>query len=285
MDNLSSNNSIKGSHCILDYSDTTGKTCLNSKSENELIKISKQKFGTNTNNIDDVMDNLRKKTNCEDDKCVMENIEEFNKFKLFYNPRGARDVNLLLWNTHIDEYLFNLEKLVDDFCYGGILIYNFYYYPNLYRHGNIDYIINSYKKNKWNYYAIVFNTDIHGGDGIHWTCLIISIKDNKIYYFDSYGYGYIVGQLENSLNIKNSKTESKMLIWIKNIITKFKELGITLKADFNTTNHQEDIDNTNCGVYCLYVIRSICYQKKSFSFLKKPISYKKITSQRNYLFI
>jgi hypothetical protein len=102
--------------------------------------------------------------------------------------------------------------------------------------------------------GIIFNTDTHDLGGSHWISLFINIKqeDNYIFYFDS--NGNLIPKEINKLSEK--------------IIKQAQELGIPdLKLYKNTLEHQKT--NTECGMYCLYIIISLLEDKNTYKQIMK----------------
>ena len=87
--------------------------------------------------------------------------------------------------------------------------------------------------------GIIWNTDPHDEPGEHWICMIINIKNQYIYFFDS--------------NADRAPVE------VKKFQNKVKLQGKALNIDFkirkNKKRHQ--YENSQCGMYCLYIITTV----------------------------
>ena len=94
-----------------------------------------------------------------------------------------------------------------------------------------DYIKKGKKK-----IGIIFNLDPHDKDGSHWVCSYIDIRKKEIYYFDSYG----------------EETPKEVTKFAERIIKQSKDLGLHYKFVENEVRHQ--YSNSECGIYCLYII-------------------------------
>lgn len=87
--------------------------------------------------------------------------------------------------------------------------------------------------------GIIWNTDPHDEPGEHWICMIINIKNKYMYFFDS--------------NADNSPVEVKK--FQNKVKLQGKALGIDFKIRKNKKRHQ--YENSQCGMYCLYIISSV----------------------------
>ena len=110
--------------------------------------------------------------------------------------------------------------------------------------------------------GIIFNTDYHYESGSHWVCVYIDISKNIFFFFD------------------NTGDEPQKEITI--IYDMLKEQNSKLKyKDTNKMKHQ--YNNTECGVYCLYVISNLLEKKNNnIKLQKKRISDEKIEKYRYY---
>jgi|UniRef100_A0A6C0AL89 hypothetical protein len=99
--------------------------------------------------------------------------------------------------------------------------------------------------------GIIFNLDPHYKSGSHWVMLFINGNANEIYYFDSYGNA-------------NEKIPSSIMRLVKKIQAQAKQIGSTYTFQFNKTRHQ--YGNSECGMYCLYMIIQLL-KRQSFKYL------------------
>jgi hypothetical protein len=112
--------------------------------------------------------------------------------------------------------------------------------------------------------GIVFNLDEHYKSGSHWVSAFFDIKNDRIYYFDSYGYKpkkritdlikrisiwcykrHILGIGKNDTN-DDFNTESNFMKANKN---KYEKI---MNIEYNKTRHQ--FKNSECGVYSINFI-------------------------------
>ena len=112
--------------------------------------------------------------------------------------------------------------------------------------------------------GIIFNTDYHYETGSHWICVFINLKKNIFFYFDSTG----------------DKRQKE----IKELFDKLKCGEKKLKYKSNE-NFKHQYKNTECGVYCLYVIINLLTEKITINKLKtKRISDSEIEKYRDIFF-
>jgi hypothetical protein len=115
--------------------------------------------------------------------------------------------------------------------------------------------------------GIVFNLDEHWKGGSHWVSLFIDVKSQKIFYFDSAGED-IPKEIQNLID---------------KIVSQGKSLGIDFEYDKNFP-FEHQMQNTECGMYCLYFISEMI-KKPSFSrFKKKRIPDKEMEQMRKQFF-
>ena len=127
--------------------------------------------------------------------------------------------------------------------------------------------LKNYIDKNYNKFGIVFNTDPHYLGGSHWVCLYIDIDMKYIYYFDSTG----------------DETPGKIKEFINNVKMQGNALGINLLYKKNTYKHQ--IENTECGIYVLYILISLLEGKITPEEInKKRIPDSKMLALRKVLF-
>ena len=103
---------------------------------------------------------------------------------------------------------------------------------------------------KKKYIGIIFNTDIHTGEGIHWISLFIDIPKKNIYYFDS---------VANTPPMEVEKFMSK-------VQNDAKEIGMYMNIYRNELQHQKK--DGECGMYCLYFIISLLQNEHDFEYFQ-----------------
>ena len=120
--------------------------------------------------------------------------------------------------------------------------------------------------------STIFNTDYHYEPGSHWVAFVIDVegKCNKkkpsIYYFDPTGDS-------------QPKEISKL---IRDVKKQGKELKINFKKHINKKQHQ--IEDTECGIYCLHFIKSLLLKKDYNDYVNNIKRDNYIEKYRNFFF-
>ena len=123
------------------------------------------------------------------------------------------------------------------------------------------------KKNK-NKIGIVFNTDPHTKGGSHWICLMIDIKKQIIYFFDSVG----------------DKPPNEINKFAERVKEQGKALGLNLIYKYNHP-FEHQMGNTECGIYVIYFLTQILEGKKNYDyFTEKKIDDKEMEKYRKIYF-
>ena len=119
--------------------------------------------------------------------------------------------------------------------------------------------------------GVIFNLDEHWEGGSHWVALFIDCDKNIIFYFDSTG--------------------DSIPKQIKRFVERVEKQGVELKPrsikfkydDSRKVEHQ--LEDTECGVYCLHFITTILRNKKSFDdFKEKLVHDDEMEKCRSYFF-
>ena len=111
----------------------------------------------------------------------------------------------------------------------------------------VDYL----KKGK-NKIGVIFNLDPHYMEGSHWVALFVDIKRAEIFYFDSNG----------------DPVPKQIKRLIKKITEQGKPHGIKFRYD-SSEGMDHQLENTECGIYCLYFIIELLTGKKTGEYFKK----------------
>jgi hypothetical protein len=117
--------------------------------------------------------------------------------------------------------------------------------------------------------GIIFNLDKHDQGGSHWVCLHIDIRKGEIYFFDSYGF-----RIHPGVN-----RFSKMVIQQ----SKNSPYTKTFKRISNDVEHQM-VTDSECGVYCLYIIIELLKGVEFTKLVSKRISDTKMVNMRKVYF-
>lgn len=115
--------------------------------------------------------------------------------------------------------------------------------------------------------GIIFNLDPHYKDGSHWISTFIDVKNNFIFFFDSTG--------------------DKCPRQVKKLISRVIEQGkaINIPFDYYENKKEHQLQDTECGVYSLYLLTQLLTeQKKVDDFMKKRIADKEMENIRKVFF-
>lgn len=139
--------------------------------------------------------------------------------KYTFKPKSPRTIKTWFNTTHIEEVLYQYEKMYNNFKFLGaepadIVRIKKFNFKKL--------------KSKYEYLGIVFNTDTHNKPGQHWLAVFIDNNSKTIEYFDS------LGESPNK--------------YIREFLNKFKDYSLII----NTKVHQKG--GINCGAYSVFFI-------------------------------
>ena len=100
--------------------------------------------------------------------------------------------------------------------------------------------------------GFIFNTDTHNQSGSHWVSLFLDLDKKFIFFFDSTG----------------NTQQKEITTLINKIVEQCKKENIKLHVDNNDDiEHQKQ--NTECGMYSLYLIITLLLNKHNFRDFKK----------------
>lgn len=262
---------------------------------------------------------VKKKTNCNDDACIIEKInlptEQKEKIKreAFKASVESNDHNYWLNNTQIDTIMSQLRMMFPGFAHGFIHmidleaftptnLHSFDYtvlpasqtnFPKeikagLVKRGIIDGVagetkLSTYKNTPLKSFGIVCNTDSSKGSGAHWFALFISTDLNDP---DNTAKKMVTIELFNSAGggVSNANFNN---FWHKQAIEISKETGLrcVYKDKITSIQHQSD-DTGNCGAYSLFYIycRLKGIDPSEFNNPRKPIKDYAMQKFRGELF-
>ena len=129
-----------------------------------------------------------------------------------------------------------------------------------------NFSLKNYIDNKINIIGIVWNTDPHYEPGEHWICMVINIKEKYIYFFDS----------------NADATPKEIKKFQHKVKLQGKSLGIDFKIKNNKKRHQ--YENSQCGMYCIYIITTLLKTPNHPLEFKKRISDKFMKMMRKIYF-
>ena len=241
------------------------KTRFNERHPDKKIKTKK---------LDKIHKELEKNLSgvCYEERCWIKTFYNKNNNKIIdkyfapeYPKKWLKNKNTWLTSIDISRVMKQYEESNNEFIFLGpspidynTIINNMCVYQDICELNLKDKIKKGKKK-----IGIIFNTDYHYESGSHWICLYIDLEKKIFFYFDSTG--------------------DKIPLELKNYY-KYLNNQIKLKYESNE-GHKHQYKNTECGMYCLYVIISLLTKKESFKSLKtKKIKDNEIEKYRKIYF-
>jgi hypothetical protein len=190
-------------------------------------------------------------------------IKDIDIHKNTFRPKGPQGRFKWLSTTNINDIAKQYEDKYSDFSFLGAVPYDFEELDQLgIGNMNLDELTDQGKFK----IGLVINMDEHWKQGSHWVGLYADLKQNQIFYFDSYGLKpkkricKYVGKLalwcykRHTLNIqKGGQDDDKYLdtetLFMKSNPNKYeKELNI----NYNRKRHQ--FKSSECGIYSVNFI-------------------------------
>ena len=253
----------------------------------------------------ELLEVVKEELNCKSESCVISS-SEFSNFVSEHNimtpqflkqalitefkPKGHRNSGAWLDNFNIDEslaiwaredfqdfYPFSMN-MIDFEVYGGSLVRVDLQdilngkVPVAQGPGH-EPIIRPCKR-----MGCVLNTDVHTGTGKHWICIFIdcSSKDNMwtVEYFNSSG------------NFPDPSVVRYLYHAKKRLLDYQEKNGLTIGVEVieSVAINQIQKSNSECGLYCLFYIRSRLEGKTYDYFRKNNVQDKFMVEFRKYLF-
>ena len=282
-----------GIHCLLDAEVQTLVDIYNEK-------IGSKKSIPETLSKQAILDVLLTKTGCNSEECVVCKILAAVKGTVYesvvrrikevaFKVEGPAELTALLDSFLIIRLCHQLEVNYAKIKFGGVLTVDFMIPPTISIYGDPAEVWKDYSINKWDQLQFVFNIDHRMGIGQHWTSMVIDIPGSAIEYFDSYGLpppdGILVGSRPYRLITDASgRFLSLLRNWINDVRQEFVQHGLPLRFIHNTTRHQADHDQSNCGPYSILFL-ALRAQKIPFNRINRnAITMEEIVKIRNRLY-
>ena len=248
------------------YKNKTHKTntCLPKKTMLKLKKMYNLRHPDdeiNASNMKTIRSELKQKLQnvCASERCWIEELNLENKDKLqdYFAPKRPstwkKNNNTWLTTSDISKVMKQYETTYPHYKFLGPCSIDFEYkseddmciYPEI---CNLN--LNKEEEKGTKIIGTVYNTDKHTQSGSHWICTYIDIDKGIFFFFDSVG--------------------DKCPKEIKQYFKKLKDTLISKKLQFKTTNgfeHQKS--DTECGMYCLYVLINLLEKNISIDSLQK----------------
>ena len=159
--------------------------------------------------------------------------------KDIFRPSGPQGKYTWLNTFNINDVMGQYEKKYKDFKFMGAVPIDFDDLPQL---GIKDLDLSDVEKEGISKLGFVFNLDEHYKSGSHWVGLYSDLKENQVYFFDSYGIApdRRIRKLMRKLTRHCQEGSSKK----------------SIDARYNKNRHQ--YKNTECGVYSMnFILRML----------------------------
>lgn len=253
------------------------------------IKISKDKEEL----VKEIDNKLEKE--CDDQVCWLK--QSFTReilddsMKNTFRPKGPTQKNGWLSTVNIDDVMNQYHEKYPNFMYLGTVPSDFERLPIL-GFDKLDYD-SLLKKGKYKL-GMVINLDEHNQSGSHWVALFINLKDNQIYFFDSYGKKPIknikkyIDKMTRYLYKKEFGNEMP-LKYLETALDKFNKLSPKVQEAlkridlrYNKIQHQKAY--SECGVYSInFILRLL--KGDSFEYItENPIRDREMEECRETYF-
>ena len=225
---------------------------------NEYNKVYRDKISI-TNNKKSLLRQLTVKMSdkygCDTQECwlkskVVKSLDDDIKYNTF-RPNGPKKKFEWLSTTDINKVMFQYEFKYPEFKFLGAMPSDFDELP---QYQTTDLNFEELEKTTYKIGAVI-NLDTHNMSGSHWVALFINLRENKIYYFDSFG-------IKPQRRINNFIR--KVLTYMYNkkhgldigIMDFMKEYHSSDDYDVRFNKIQHQFKNSECGVYSMnFIIR------------------------------
>lgn len=210
--------------------------------------------------LKELTNKMRDKYNCNDQLCWVESrvVKEIADKEIkddikhyTFRPKGPKKQYAWLSTTDINSVMVQYMIKHKDFKYLGTLPYDFEELEYTgFNNINLKELDNITPK-----IGMVINLDKHDEPGSHWVALYANLKNNKIYYFDSFGK-------KPGKKVTNFIRRILTYMYNKKHNTNF-DLDMFMKKyhksddyDVRYNRKQHQFKNTECGVYSMnFIIR------------------------------
>jgi hypothetical protein len=252
--------------------DMNAKVCVPRTMVQDIASKHNVKF---KEDLEKVLDELKKTTNCDTQVCVVQKSEiDQSLIDEYFKPKGPKNSTAWLSNFDIDNVLKQLSKKFPDFLHIYFHMRDFQECPMVGENGITlsDLCFHSqYTKHGKKTFGVVFNTDKSSGKGEHWLAVFGDFRDPKsatIEYFDSAGR-----EPMKEVNQWMCKVSTD---WTKKFNFPIKPIPVSCMVYQN--------DNHSCGVYALYYIMSRLHGIEYTHFQKPQVNDAIMHDFRKYLF-
>lgn len=239
---------------------------------NSLVKIASaynKKYNNDikiTNDKKDLVKQLETKLSkhCDEQTCWLKQSftrEIIDKnMRNTFRPQGPNEKNGWLSTINIDQVMEQYHKKYPNFLYLGTVPSDFEELPIL-GFQNMDF--NHLLKKKYKI-GMVINLDEHDQNGSHWVALYANLKNNQVYFFDSFAKKPIK-KIKNFIMkiikflFKKEFGKEIPLKYVEKAMDKKNKFSDSLKHELNKIDYrynqiQHQRSNTECGVYSMNFI-------------------------------
>lgn len=261
---------IDGNKCSECRIGITGSVCFDDETLRKAIDytISVKKYNDDSKfkglTKEEILELLKKELNCDTQMELLSIIPVSDdvKYDTFFKiPAPNHNGGTLLSNIDIKRVLMQFEINFDGFRHFNHTMSNWDKNINESNHARRmatepSFICKLLHENV-SMIGFVINTDIWTGAGKHWTAVFIDMRNEDTWtveFFDSGG------------DEPNPNVDRLLDLIVTNIHSCNKAFGKVVKK-INTCNIQHQLDDIECGVYCLFMIYCRCngYSHKLFS--------------------
>ena len=270
-------------------SNKTKYSCLDITLLNKIAKILNINKKVKPRNLYKLINNkIKKISNCNSEECwltidkIVNNLnqKEINKFKNSFRPQKPlswyKNKNEWLSSTDIDKVLKQYENKYKGFKYYKSTPIDFHLRDKKTKECKVsdlcDFNLKKLMNNKKSKIGMIFNTDYHDEPGSHWVSLYLDIKGINmghpaIFFFDSTG----------------DDAQDEVYDFIDKVQNQGKEIGIKIKPYINKKSHQ--LNDTECGIYCLHFITSMLLKKNFNKYINNINNDNYMEKFRNFFYI
>jgi hypothetical protein len=248
----------------------TGGKCFNNKEREKILNDLKIKLY----DINDIMT----KTKCRTRKCV---AKYFNISNESFNPSGPYNTVNLLNNVNIINVLKKYENIYHDFKALDFVMDNWQESDknnDIYKLVTDPSIACKLFRDGKKCIGFIMNTDTWDGGGLHWTSMFIDLRNDDVWTVEFF-------------NSSSKPPSSNTRELIKSIVLNLS--GCISKPDgcrvesLNMVKDEHQLSETECGVYCLFMIYNRCNKQdvKYFEFAEyDKISDESMVKFRSFIF-
>lgn len=225
-------------------------------------------------------------TECNDQLCWLnlkwvKNLNDPDILHNTFRPKGPQGRFKWLSTTDINDIMKQYEYKYTDFNFLGAVPYDFADIPPL-NNFNCDDFTKYYSK-----LGMIINFDNHNQSGTHWVAVYANLKNNKIYYFDSYGspprkrireFMEKLAKWCLNHNIDNTASADELFSG-GNVSDKYRG-----KIDVQYSKCRHQYKNSECGVYAVNFILRLLNNESFDTICKKIISDDTINQFRKVYF-